>query len=337
MENLVIIGSGPAGISASLYTARSNLSPLVISKGIGALEKAEKIDNFYGSEEGLTGPQLHEKGIQQAKRLGVRFLETEVLGIREEENFIVITSAGEIETKTVLLATGIKRATLNVPGRKELEGKGISYCAVCDAFFYRQKKAVIIGNGDFALHEARVLKPLAREVVILTNGEPAAFSETPEFSVDTRRIVIIGNGDFALHEARVLKPLAREVVILTNGEPAAFSETPEFSVDTRRIISFEGEDRLRAIAFEDGQQMETDGAFLAIGTAGSGEIVRQMGAELTEKGHIKVNEKMETTIQGLYAVGDCTGGMLQIAKAVYEGAAAGIAISSFFRKNKNNF
>lgn len=290
MENLVIIGSGPAGISASLYTARSNLSPLVISKGMGALEKAEKIDNFYGSEEGLTGPQLHEKGIQQAKRLGVRFLETEVLGIREEENFIVITSAGEIETKTVLLATGIKRATLNVPGRKELEGKGISYCAVCDAFFYRQKKAVIIGNGDFALHEARVLKPLAREVVILTNGEPAAFSETPEFSVDTRR-----------------------------------------------IISFEGEDRLRAIAFEDGQQMETDGAFLAIGTAGSGEIARQMGAELTEKGHIKVNEKMETTIQGLYAVGDCTGGMLQIAKAVYEGAAAGIAISSFFRKNKNNF
>lgn len=290
MENLVIIGSGPAGISASLYTARSNLSPLVISKGIGALEKAEKIDNFYGSEEGLTGPQLHEKGVQQAKRLGVRFLETEVLGIREEENFIVITSAGEIETKTVLLATGIKRATLNVPGRKELEGKGISYCAVCDAFFYRQKKAVIIGNGDFALHEARVLKPLAREVVILTNGEPAAFSETPEFSVDTRR-----------------------------------------------IISFEGENRLRAIVFEDGQQMETDGAFLAIGTAGSGEIARQMGAELTEKGHIKVNEKMETTIQGLYAAGDCTGGMLQIAKAVYEGAAVGIAISSFFRKNKNNF
>lgn len=290
MENLVIIGSGPAGISASLYTARSNLSPLVISKGMGALEKAEKIDNFYGSEEGLTGSQLHEKGIQQAKRLGVRFQETEVFGIREEENFIVITSAGEIETKTVLLATGIKRATLNVPGRKELEGKGISYCAVCDAFFYRQKKAVIIGNGDFALHEARVLKPLAREVVILTNGEPAAFSETPEFSVDTRR-----------------------------------------------IISFEGEDRLRAIAFEDGQQMETDGAFLAIGTAGSGEIARQMGAELTEKGHIKVNEKMETTIQGLYAAGDCTGGMLQIAKAVYEGAAAGIAISSFFRKNKNNF
>ena len=82
MENLVIIGSGPAGISASLYTARSNLSPLVISKGMGALEKAEKIDNFYGSEEGLTGPQLHEKGIQQAKRLGVRFRRRKCLGLR---------------------------------------------------------------------------------------------------------------------------------------------------------------------------------------------------------------------------------------------------------------
>ena len=287
MENLVIVGSGPAGISASLYTVRSNLSPLVITKGMGGLEKAEKIDNFYGNEEGLTGAQLHEKGIRQAKKSGVRFLETEVLGIREEENFIVMTSAGEIETKAVLLATGIKRATLNVPGRKELEGRGISYCAVCDAFFYRQKKAVIIGNGDFALHEARVLKPLAREVLILTDGKSPVFSELPEFLVDTRK-----------------------------------------------IASFEGEDRLKAVVFEDGQKMETDCAFLAIGTAGRREIARQMGAQLSEKGHIKVNEKMETTIQGLYAAGDCTGGMLQVAKAVYEGAAAGIAISAFFRKQQ---
>lgn len=287
MENLVIVGSGPAGISASLYTVRANLSPLVIAKGMGGLEKAEKIENFYGNEEGLNGAQLHEKGIRQAKNLGVRFLEAEVLGIREEENFIIVTSKGEIETKMILLATGSKRATLKVPGRKELEGKGISYCAVCDAFFYRQKKVAIVGNGDFALHEARVLKPLAKSVVILTNGTEQNFSEKSEFEIETRK-----------------------------------------------ITAFEGEEKLEAICFEDGQRMDVDGAFLAIGTAGSGEIARQMGAQLTEKGHIKVDDNMETTIQGLYAAGDCTGGILQVAKAVYEGAAAGMAISKAFRKMK---
>lgn len=285
MENLVIVGSGPAGISASLYTVRAGLLPLVIANGMGGLEKAGKIDNYYGNEEHLTGPELHEKGIRQAKDLGVRFLESEVLGIREEENFIVITSEGEIEAKMVLLTTGSKRTTLHVPGRKELEGRGISYCAVCDAFFYRQKKVAVVGSGDFALHEARVLKPLAKEVILLTDGAEQKFSEIPEFPIDTRK-----------------------------------------------IASFEGEDRLRKICFESGDPLETDGAFLAIGTAGSGEIARQMGAQLSEKGHIKVSEKMETTIRGLYAAGDCTGGILQVAKAVYEGAAAGMAIATAFRK-----
>ena len=285
MENLVIVGSGPAGISASLYTVRANLSPLVIAKGMGGLEKAEKIDNFYGNEEGLTGAQLHEKGVRQAKKLGVRFLEAEVLGIRETENFIVVTSEGEIETKMVLLATGSKRVTLKVPGRKELEGRGISYCAVCDAFFYRKKKVAVVGNGDFALHEARVLKPLAQSVTILTDGKEKMFSEEPEFSLDTRK-----------------------------------------------IAAFEGTEKLKAILFEGGEKLEADGVFLAIGTAGSSEIARQMGAQLTEKGQIKVNDKMETTIRGLYAAGDCTGGILQVAKAVYEGAAAGMAIATTFRK-----
>lgn len=285
MENLIIVGSGPAGVSASLYTVRANLSPLVIANGMGGLEKADKIENFYGNEEGLNGAQLHEKGIRQAKNLGVRCLEAEVLGIREEENFVVVTSKGEIEAKMVLLATGAKRTTLKIPGRKELEGRGISYCAICDAFFYRRKKVAVVGNGDFALHEARVLKPLAESVVLLTDGELQKFSESPEFAVETRK-----------------------------------------------LAAFEGTEKLEAIRFIDGQKMDVDGVFLAIGTAGSGEIARQMGAQLTQGGQIKVNEEMETTIKGLYAAGDCTGGILQVAKAVYEGAAAGMAISKAFRK-----
>ncbi len=287
MEHLVIVGSGPAGISASLYTIRAGLSTLVVANGMGGLEKAGKIDNFYSNEEGFNGAELHEKGIRQAKKLGVRFLEAEVLGIREEENFILITSKGEIEAETVLLATGSKRITLKVPGRKELEGRGISYCAVCDAFFYRQKKAAVIGSGDFALHEARVLKPLAKEVILFTDGKEQTFSEKPEFLVEQRK-----------------------------------------------ITAFEGTENLESILLEDGERIKIDGAFLAIGTAGSGEMARQMGAQLTEKGNIKVNEKMETTIRGLYAAGDCTGGILQVAKAVYEGAVAGLSISKAFQRGR---
>ncbi len=287
MEHFVIVGSGPAGISASLYTARAGLATLVVSDGMGALEKAGKIDNFYGNEQGLSGAGLHESGIRQAKNLGVRFLEAEVLGIREEENFILVTSKGEIEAETVLLATGSKRAALKVPGRKELEGKGISYCAVCDAFFYRGRKTAVIGSGDFALHEARVLKPLAKEVILFTDGKEQTFSEKPEFPVEERK-----------------------------------------------IAAFEGTDHLQSILLEDGERIETDGAFMAIGTAGSTEIARQMGAQLTERNTIKVNEKMETTIRGLYAAGDCTGGLLQVAKAVYEGAAAGMAVSTAFQRRR---
>ena len=301
MEKLIIVGAGPAGIAAALYAARANMNPLVINSGIGALEKAEKIENYYGLERPLSGKELFETGIQQAKALGVRILDTQVVGIGGFDTFTVHTAEGSYESEGVILATGGKRSIPKIPGVKELEGRGVSYCAVCDAFFYRGKEVAVLGNGDFALHEAEELKNLVSKVTIYTDGKEPVFSKEHEIDVNTMKIQSIEG---------------------------------EGKVDGIRLVP-----DLRAM--EDGEITEefvpAAGVFVAVGTAGSSEIARQMGAELTEKGHIKVNEKMETTIPGLFAAGDCTGGLLQIAKAVYEGSQAGIRAIQYVRsRHKEN-
>ena len=154
MENIIIIGAGPAGISAALYAARGNMDPLIINTGIGSLEKAEKIENYYGLEQPLSGRELFGRGLAQARALGVRILDAQVVGMGGFDTFEVKTTAGDFEARSVILATGSRRASARIPGVKEFEGKGVSYCAVCDAFFYRGKEVAVLGNSDFALHEA---------------------------------------------------------------------------------------------------------------------------------------------------------------------------------------
>lgn len=302
MEKVIIVGAGPAGISAALYAVRANMDPLVINNGIGALEKAEKIENYYGLERSMSGQELYDTGIAQAQALGVRILDAQVLGVGGFDTFVVKTTAGDFEAQSVILATGSKRAAPKIPGIKEFEGKGVSYCAICDAFFYRGKDVAVLGNGDFAMHEARELSNTASTVTIYTNGEDPKFTPEGKISVNTMKIQSV-EGEETVSGIR----LASDV------------QLQEMNLNAEQCQN----DFCRA-----------DGVFIAMGTAGSTEIARQMGAELTQKGHIKVNEKMETTIPGLYAAGDCTGGLLQVAKAVYEGAQAGINAGKYVRSLK---
>ena len=298
MENLIIVGAGPAGISAALYAARANLDPLVINNGIGALEKAEKIENYYGLPHPVTGKELFETGIAQAKALGVRVLDAQVLGVSGFNTFQVKTTEGDFESISVILATGSKRKKPGIPGLQEFEGKGVSYCAVCDAFFYRGKNVAVLGNSDFALHEAQTLLATAGSVTIYTDGMEPEFSTKPDLPVNTMKIQAI-EGAKTVSGLR-LEP---EVSAMENGE---------------NVSSFAA----------------ADGIFVAMGTAGSSEMARQMGAALTEKGNIKVNDQMESTIPGLFAAGDCTGGLLQVAKAVADGAQAGISAGKYVRSRK---
>lgn len=186
--DVIIIGSGPAGISASLYTKRANLETLIIAKGMGTLEKVGKIENYYGLENGTTGRALQQIGEEQARKLGVEIKKEEVVQIEYDTNFKVSTLNHTYEAKTVILATGTTRKKIDIKGVTELEGKGISYCAICDAFFFRGKNVGVLGNREYALHEAQVLLPIAKSVTMLTNGKEAIEKRIEGMEIEERKI-----------------------------------------------------------------------------------------------------------------------------------------------------
>lgn len=283
MYDVAIIGAGPAGISASLYAKRANLNVLVLYFGESNLEKSSKIDNYYGFAEGISGDNLYENGISQAKKLGVDVKQLEVIGIENlGKTYNVKTEAENFETKSVIIATGNRKVKPSIKGIAEFEGRGISYCAICDAFFYRNKNVAVIGNGKFAVNEATELSHVVNKVTILTNG-----LEKPEC---------------------------------------------EFEVNTNKISVINGKEKVTDIEFDDGSKLEIDGVFIALGEAGASDFAKTLG--IIQNGeNIKVNDKMETNVKGVYACGNITGGLLQICKAVYEGAQAGLSAVNYIRND----
>ena len=181
MADILILGYGPAGISAALYGLRAGLDVLIVGKDVGALARAHMIENYYGLEKPLSGPELAEVGKKQALALGAKIVDDEVTDLFFDGNdFVAGGLSGEYRGKACIMATGSARKKQPLPGMAELEGHGVSYCAVCDAFFYRQKKVAVLGSGEYALHEVSELLPMASSVTLLTNGSEttATFPET---------------------------------------------------------------------------------------------------------------------------------------------------------------
>ena len=284
MYDVIIVGAGPAGISASLYTIRRNLKTLIIYKEKSALEKSTKIENYYGFENGINGEELYKIGIRQAQNIGAEVIKDEVTNIKidylneKEYTFKVETSNNEFKAKSVILATGNKKNKPNIKNMDKYEGKGISYCAICDGFFYRNKNVAVIGNGDYAIAEAKDLQNIAKSITILTNGRQA-----PEYRAEN------------------------------------------ININTKKIDQIEGENKVEEIDFVDNTKMKIDGIFIAQGVAGSTEFAKKIGAKINND-KIVVDENMETSIKGLFACGDCTGGLYQVSKAVYDGTKAGLAV-----------
>jgi thioredoxin reductase (NADPH) len=302
MADVCIVGAGPAGISAALYVLRAGFSVNIIDSGSGALRKAEKIENYYGFANPVSGAELAAGGRAQAARLGARFIDGETISLAPAEGGFTIgyvavrqetpvekpvadngESNTEVSARAVILAMGSPRRIPGVRGLVELEGHGVSYCAVCDAFFYRKKAVAVLGFGEYAKAEAMHLQPLAASVTLLTNGQEP-------------------NADFP----------------------------PELIINRAQIAEITGETRLDGVLFTDGQILPLDGLFVAYGAAGSAELARKIGA-LTQGGSIIADSHGATNIPGLYAAGDCTGGTLQIAKAVYDGMNAGLSVIKYLR------
>lgn len=287
--DIIVVGKGPAGISAALYALRANLSVLVVAKDEGALGKAHLIANYYGFVEPVSGAELERRGEEQAKNLGADFLAGEVLDLMFSESFHVRVriNEGSLESftaKSVIVAAGALRSKVSVPGIEAFEGKGVSYCAVCDGFFYRKKNVAVLGNGAYALSEAEELLPIAENVSICTLGT----------------------------EATVKIP-------------------SEFAVEKEKVVSVEGDGRVQRLRFESGREIPVDGIFVAQGSASAADLARKAGAAL-ESNKLIVDENRMTTVPGLFAAGDCLGGVLQVAVAVGDGAKAGLGAVSYVRK-----
>lgn len=175
MFDTIVIGKGPAGISAAIYLKRAGMDVLVIGKDMGSLGKAGLIENYYGFAEPVKAEELFKGGINQAKNLGITILDDEVTSFDFGEAFIAKTLSESCQAKTLLIACGKKRKSAQIAGAQRFEGNGISYCSVCDGFFYKEKKVAVIGSGKFALSEAKFLKKFVKEVAIFTDAEQPQF------------------------------------------------------------------------------------------------------------------------------------------------------------------
>ena len=193
MTDAIIVGGGPAGATAAVYIARAGFTVTLIYKNLGALETAEGVENFYGFTK-ISGKSLVEKGLRQARAVGAKTIRREVVGLSQQEAMIYVeTPRKTFESKAVLLATGAARNTPKIPGLADLEGRGVSYCAICDGFFYRGKHVAVLGSGAYALHEAQDLLPLAASVTLLTNGKTPTANFPPSVKIHTEKIQEITN------------------------------------------------------------------------------------------------------------------------------------------------
>lgn len=286
MYDIVIIGKGPAGISAALYAVRAGMKTLVIGSGVGMLEKADRVDNYYGLEKSLSGTEIQRRGEEQLTALGGDLIQAEVTGIGFGEGYLVETATEDFPCKAIIIAVGKSFKRVKIAGINEFEGKGVSYCAVCDGFFFKDKILGVLGDGNYALQEAKHLAGFAKEITIFTNGKP--FTATGENT---------------------------------------------FAVETGAVEKLTGQDILQTLVLQDGSEKALDGLFVAVGQASAVDFAKKLGIEV-ENGDITVDTNGMTNMPGIFAAGDCIGGLKQMSTAVGEGAVAGQRAAEYVKKNR---
>lgn len=289
MYDTVIIGSGPAGLSAAVYAKRAQLKAVVIEKnymGTGQIAVSERVDNYLGLY-GESGFDLGEKFRSHAVSLGVEFIENEVNRIVPEDNFcnIAFTDNKNIQAKTIIYAAGANPRKLCIKGEREFTGKGVSYCAVCDGAFYKDKTVAVVGGGDTALQDALLLSKIAKTVYLVHRRDEFRANKSLQKSVkETQNIKL------------VLNSVVKEII-------------GDKKVSSVRIISNGNEESLNV-----------DGIFIAVGTVPNSILLNGI-AQLDDNGHVVANEDGITSVKGIFAAGDVrTKKLRQVVTAVSDGA-----------------
>jgi thioredoxin reductase (NADPH) len=299
LYDVIIIGGGPAGLTAALYTSRNKLSTLLIEKGLigGNINEAEKVDNYPGFPKGIGGMELTTLMHEQASLYGTEVINDEVISIKAEDRIKTITtSQGNFQAKALIIAGGSERQKLNVPGEKEYTGKGVSYCATCDAPFFRDKRVAVVGGGNAALYEALHIAKFASKVSLIHRRDQ--FRATP-------------------------------VV-----QDKVFAEPKIECIWNTVVKEVQGETFVNGLKLEDvrtGKEsyLELDGVFVAIGLIPNTAYLKDV-VPLDEKGAVIVNNKMETAVPGIFAAGDIRiDSIRQVIAAAGDGAVAAISAAAY--------
>lgn len=275
VRDIIIIGSGPAGYTAAIYTARAGLNPLLIAGEVtagGALMNTTEVENFPGFPEGIQGPDLMANMLAQAKRFGCEVLYEDALEVSlagEEKK--VVTSEGEYLARRVILSMGSEYRKLNVPGEAKLSGRGVSYCATCDGFFFKDQHLAVVGGGDSAMEEALFLTKFAKKVTVIHRRNQLRASQ-----IMAERAAANPKIDFAWNST----------VAQINGEDKVESLTLQSTVDGTEST------------------LDATGVFVAIGHEPRSQLVNGQ-VDLDEAGYVRVNEPgTATNLKGVFACGD---------------------------------
>ncbi len=299
MENLIIVGSGPAGFTAGIYAGRAQLAPLLITGSApgGQMALTSEIENYPGFPQGLTGQELTQLMQQQAERFGTRVQMDEVTAVDLSVHPFKVTAYGdEYEAKALIVTTGTSPSKLGVPGEAELTGRGVSYCATCDGFFYQDRRVVVVGGGDAAVEEAIFLTKFATHVYVVHRRnrlraekvfqERAFRNEKIAFIWDTAVTEILGDG---------------------------------------RVTGV----RLKNVKTDEESTLDADGVFIYVGAIpNTGFLEGQL--ELDDRGYVVTNRQCHTSVPGVFAAGDVQERVLkQVSTAVGSGAMAAMEAEKF--------
>lgn len=298
---LAIIGAGPAGYSAGIYAARSGIKTIIFDKngGGGQALLSPNIENYAGFES-ITGTELMEKMKKHAsKYVKINFLEEVKNVTRSNEKFNIETSEGEYIVSAIILSTGTEHKKLNVPGEIDFQGKGVSYCATCDGFFFKDKKVAVVGGGNTALIESLYLKQIGcKEVYIIHRRDELRAEKTYE-----------------------IEAIEKKVKILLN----------------KTVNKINGKDKVEYLELKDTNENEisklnVDGVFISIGELPQNKLAKQLGVKLNEKGYIINDKQKRTSVKGVYSAGDINGDLRQIITACADGAIAALSTTEVLGK-----
>jgi len=296
--DLIIIGGGPSGLSAGLYAARRNLKVLILSETLGGqMALAPSVENYPGTEP-MPGLKLAEKMKKQAEKFGCEFKLSKVVSLDlKNEVKKIKTPEKEYSAKTIIIATGSHYRKLEAEGEDKFIGKGVSYCATCDIPLFKGKKVAIIGGSDTAVRSAIYASEIASKIYLIHRRDQLRAEEASQEQLKKTSVKIIWNS----------------VVEKIEGDKFV-----------NKII-------IKNVNMNEKTELAVDGVFIEVGEVPTTEIVKAAGVEVNEKNFIKVDDKFQTNISGVFAAGDVTGSFAQIVTAAAEGAEAATNAYLFLR------